>query len=72
MDPLTTLEGLTFTRDKWLLRERIRTFKGRRGELVPVRSVLEEAQIGQRNVWELSMRRAARHDRARHPSRRSS
>jgi hypothetical protein len=39
---------------------------------VPVRSVLEEAQIGQRNVWELSMRRAARHDRARHPSRRSS
>jgi VWFA-related protein len=53
MDPLTTLEGLTFTRDKWLLRERIRTFKGRRGELVPVRSVLEEAQLGQRNVWEL-------------------
>ena len=53
MDPLTTLEGLTFTRDKWLLRERIRTFKGRRGELVPVRSVLEEAQLSQRNVWEL-------------------
>jgi len=53
MDPLTTLEGLTFTRDKWLLRERIRTFKGRRGELLPVRSVLEEAQLSQRNVWEL-------------------
>lgn len=53
MDPLTTLEGLTFTRDKWLLRERIRTFKGRRGELVPVRSAIEEAQLTQRNVWEL-------------------
>jgi len=53
MDPSTTLEGVTFTRDKWLLRERIRTFKGRRGELVPVRSVLEEAQLSQRNVWEL-------------------
>jgi VWFA-related protein len=53
MDPLTTLDGLTFTRDKWWLRERIRTFKGRRGELIPVRSVVEEAQLSQRNVWEL-------------------
>jgi VWFA-related protein len=53
MDPLTTLDALTFTRDKWLLRERIRTFKGRRGELVPVRSVIEEAQLSQRNVWEI-------------------
>jgi VWFA-related protein len=53
MDPLTTLDGLTFTRDKWTLRERIRTFKGRRGELTPVRSVVEEAQLTQRNVWEL-------------------
>ena len=53
MDPLTTLDALTFTRDKWLLRERIRTFKGRRGELVPVRSVIEEAQLTSRNVWEL-------------------
>jgi len=53
MDPLTTLDGLTFTRDKWLLRERIRTFKGRRGELVPARSAVEEAQLTQRNVWEL-------------------
>jgi len=53
MDPLTTLDGLTFTRDKFLLRERIRTFKGRRGELIPVRSVVEEAQLTQRNVWEL-------------------
>jgi VWFA-related protein len=53
MDPLTTLDGLTFTRDKWWLRERIRAFKGRRGELMPVRSVVEEAQLMQGNVWEL-------------------
>jgi VWFA-related protein len=53
MDPLTTLDGLTFTRDKYTLRERIRTFKGRRGELIPVRSAVEEAQLTQRNVWEL-------------------
>jgi VWFA-related protein len=53
MDPLTTLDGLVFTRDKWQLRERIRTFKGRRGELVPVRSAVEEAQLTQSNVWEL-------------------
>jgi VWFA-related protein len=53
MDPLTTLDGLIFTRDKWTLRERIRTFKGRRGELTPVRSAVEEAQLTQRNVWEL-------------------
>jgi VWFA-related protein len=53
MDPLTTLDSVTFTRDKWLLRERIRTFKGRRGELMPVRSAVEEAQLAQRNVWEL-------------------
>jgi VWFA-related protein len=53
MDPLTTLDGLTFTRDKYELRERIRTFKGRRGELIPVRSAVEEAQLTQRNVWEL-------------------
>ena len=43
MDSLTTLDSLTFTRDKWTVRERIRTFKGRRGELTPVRSVVEEA-----------------------------
>lgn len=53
MDPLTTLDGLTFTRDKWWLRDRIRTLKGRRGELTPVRSVVEEAQLKQGNVWEL-------------------
>jgi len=35
MDPLTTLESVTFTRDKWLLRERIRSSRDAGGELVP-------------------------------------
>lgn len=53
MDPLTTLDGLTFTRDKWLLRDRIKKFKGRRGELVPVRSAVEEMQLTSRNPFEM-------------------
>lgn len=53
MDPLTTLDSLKFTRDKSWLLERIRTFEGRRGQLFPVRSAVEEAQLSQRNVWEL-------------------
>jgi VWFA-related protein len=53
MDPLTTLDSLRFTRDKTWLIERIRAFEGRRGELFPVRSAVEEAQLTQRNVWEL-------------------
>jgi VWFA-related protein len=53
MEPLTTLEGVRFTRDKSWLLERIRTFEGRRGQLFPVKSVVEEAQTTQRNVWEL-------------------
>lgn len=53
MDPLTTLDSLRFTRDKADLLDRIRTFEGRRGQLFPVRSAVEEAQASQRNVWEL-------------------
>jgi VWFA-related protein len=53
MEPLTTLEGIRFTRDKAWLLERIRAFEGRRGQLFPVRSAVEEAQASQRNVWEL-------------------
>jgi len=53
MDPLTTLEGLTFTRDKGLIRERIKKFKGRRGELVPARSAVEEMQLTLRNPFEV-------------------
>jgi VWFA-related protein len=53
MDPLTTLDSLRYTRDKQYLLDRISKFEGRRGELFPVRSAVEEAQLTQRNVWEL-------------------
>ncbi len=53
MDPLTTLDGLRFTRNKAELLARIKSFEGRRGELFPVRSAVEEAQLTQRNVFEL-------------------
>lgn len=53
MDPLTTLDSLRYTRDKQYLLDRIAKFEGRRGELFPVRSAVEEAQMTQRNIWEL-------------------
>ena len=53
MDPLTTLDSLRYTRNKQQLLERIQKFEGRRGELFPVRSAVEEMQMTQRNVWEL-------------------
>lgn len=53
MEPLTTLDSLRFTRDKAQLIAAIRQFQGRRGELFPVKSPVEEAQMTQRNVFEL-------------------
>ncbi|MEZ5283311.1 MAG: VWA domain-containing protein [Vicinamibacterales bacterium] len=53
MEPLTTLDSLRFTRNKAELLEIIRNFQGRRGELFPVKSAVEEAQLSQRNVFEL-------------------
>jgi VWFA-related protein len=53
MEPLTTLDSLRFTRDKAQLIVAIRQFQGRRGELFPVKSAVEEAQMTQRNVFEL-------------------
>ena len=53
MDPLTTLYDLKYTRSKPDLANRIRTFEGRRGEVFPVKSVIEEAQMSQRNWQEL-------------------
>ena len=49
MDPLTTLYDLKYTRSKADLLPRIRMFEGRRGEDFPVKSVIEEAQLSQRN-----------------------
>ena len=53
MDPLTTLYDLKYTRSKAELLHRIRAFEGRRGEIFPVRSPVEEAQVSQRNWQEL-------------------
>jgi VWFA-related protein len=53
MEPLTTLYDLKYTRSKEELLERIRTFEGRRGEVFPVKSAIEEAQLTQRNWQEL-------------------
>lgn len=53
MDPLTTLYDLKYTRSKPDLLARIRTFEGRYGETFPVKSVIEEAQLSQRNWMEL-------------------
>lgn len=46
MDPLLPMDALRFTRDRGDLAVRIRKLEGRFGEYMPVRSVLEEAQLG--------------------------
>jgi VWFA-related protein len=53
MEPLTTLYDLKYTRSKSDLLQRIRNFEGRYGETFPVKSVIEEAQLSQRNWMEL-------------------
>jgi VWFA-related protein len=53
MDPLTTLYDLKYTRNKTEILNRVRNFEGRYGETFPVKSVLEEAQLTQRNWMEL-------------------
>jgi VWFA-related protein len=53
MDPLTTLDGLKYTRSQSDLVARMRAFIGRRNELFPVKSLVEEAQLTQRNWLEL-------------------
>jgi len=53
MDPLTPLSHLRFTRSQDDLLRRMGEFEGRRGELHPVRSALEEGQLAVRDVWEV-------------------
>jgi VWFA-related protein len=53
VDPLTPLSHVKFTRSRDELLERVATFEGRRNQTFPVRSVMEEAQLRERNVWEL-------------------
>ena len=45
MDPLTTLSALRFTRSKSELQAAVNKFEGRQGEIFPVKSVMEEAQL---------------------------
>ena len=45
MDPLTTLSALRFTRSKSELQAVVNKFEGRQGEIFPIRSVMEEAQL---------------------------
>ena len=53
MEPLTTLDGLKYTRSKSEMIARIRQFEGRRGEPYPMKSAADEAQLTQRNWMEL-------------------
>jgi len=45
MDPLTTLSALEFTRTKQKLLRVTNAFEGRQGEIFPIKSVMEEAQL---------------------------
>jgi len=53
MEPLESLRDLKYTRSKQDLLNRVRTFEGRRGEVFPLKSAVEEAQMTQRNWMEL-------------------
>lgn len=48
MDPLTPVDAIRFTRDRHELGEIVRTLRGRSGEYVPARSVIEEAHLQSR------------------------
>jgi VWFA-related protein len=53
MDPLTPLSSLKFTRNRDELMLRMSHFEGRQGEIFPVKSAIEEAQLQYRNLWEI-------------------
>ena len=53
MEPLESLRDLKYTRSKQELLGRVRNFEGRRGEMFPLKSAVEEAQMTQRNWMEL-------------------
>lgn len=53
MEPLESLRDLKYTRSKQDLLNRVRSFEGRRGEVFPLKSAVEEAQMTQRNWMEL-------------------
>ena len=53
MEPLESLRDLKYTRSKPDMLNRIHTFEGRRNEVFPLKSAVEEAQMTQRNWMEL-------------------
>jgi VWFA-related protein len=53
MEPLDSLRDIKYTRSKPDMLNRIRTFEGRRNEVFPLKSAVEEAQMTQRNWMEL-------------------
>lgn len=53
MEPLTPLSHVQFTRNREELLARMQSFQGRRGELFPVKSAAEEAQMSARNLSEV-------------------
>ena len=55
MEPLTPLDALAFTRDRRALLSTIDSFEGRQGEIFPVKSVLEEAQLASRDIGRIRM-----------------
>lgn len=50
MDPLTPLSALRFTRSKPQLSMIVNAFEGRQGEVFPIKSVMEEAQLARGDV----------------------
>lgn len=53
MEPLTPLSHVKFTRNREELLAQMHAFEGRRGEIFPVKSAAEEAQLSVRNLAEV-------------------
>jgi VWFA-related protein len=53
MEPLTPLSHVEFTRNREEVLAQMQAFEGRRGEVFPVRSAAEEAQLSARNLSEV-------------------
>jgi VWFA-related protein len=53
MEPLMPLSHVKFTRNREELLAQMHAFEGRRGELFPVKSAAEEAQLSVRNIAEV-------------------
>jgi VWFA-related protein len=53
MEPLTPLSHVEFTRNRDKVLAEVQQFEGRRGELFPVKSAAEEAQMSARNLSEV-------------------